>query len=206
MGGLSRRVDRGRGGGAGQKRAACQIDIVQGLLIPTLTSFADQCELQLRKIAYAVKNSTTILLPEWYRTLATHQLSHRIMPRDVSTCWNSTYDMVEFAVEYRTAIDTMTAARDLDLRRYELIPEEWKIAVELRDMLKVGVFSVVHSYSGLTEPSQIFKDATLYFSRGMPNLATVIPTMDHIDKVLATAADNSSKISPAIHAALAIGK
>ena len=114
--------------------------------------------------------------------------------------------MVEFAVEYRAAIDTMTAARDLDLRRYELIPEEWKIAVELRDMLKVGVFHVVDSYSGCTESTQIFKDATLYFSRGTPNLATVIPAMDHLDKVLATAADNSSKFSPAIRAALAIGK
>jgi len=128
------------------------------------------------------------------------------MPHNVSTRWNSTYDMVKFAVEYRAAIDTMTAACDLDLQRYELIPEEWKIAVELRNMLKVGVFHIVDSYSGCTESTQIFKDATLYFSCGTPNLATVIPAMDHLDKVLATAADNSSKISPAICAALAISK
>ena len=61
-------------------------------------------------------------------------------------------------------------------------------------------------YSGYAESTQIFKDATLYFSCGTPNLATVIPAMDHIDKVLATAADNSFKLSPAIRAALAIGK
>jgi hypothetical protein len=31
-------------------------------------------------------------------------------------------------------------------------------------------------------PLQLLKDATLYFSRSTPNLATVIPAMDEIDK------------------------
>lgn len=53
---------------------------------------------------------------------------------------------------------------------------------------------------------QIFKDATLFFSRGTPNLATVIPAMDHIDKVLATSSDSPRQFSLAIRAALAIGK
>ena len=52
---------------------------------------------------------------------------------------------------------------------------------------------------------QIFKDATLFFSRGTPNIATVIPAMDHIDEHLATAA-LSSVYPLAIKAALAIGK
>jgi len=52
---------------------------------------------------------------------------------------------------------------------------------------------------------QIFKDATLFFSCGMPNIATVIPAMDHIDEHLATAA-LSSTYPLAIKAALAIGK
>ena len=68
-----------------------------------------------------MKNSTTILLPEWYRTLKSLRLAERIMPRDVSTRWNSTYDMLEFSIKYRPAIDTMTAARDLDLRKW--LPE-----------------------------------------------------------------------------------
>jgi hypothetical protein len=33
----------------------------------------------------------------------------------------------------------MTAARDFGLRQYELVPAEWKIASELRDVLKVGI-------------------------------------------------------------------
>ena len=54
-----------------------------------------------------------------------------MVPRDVSTCWNSTYDMLEFA------IDAMTAVRDFDLCQYELLPTEWDIAAKLRDVLKV---------------------------------------------------------------------
>jgi hypothetical protein len=52
---------------------------------------------------------------------------------------------------------------------------------------------------------QIFKDATLFFSRSTPNLATVIPAMDHIDAHLATASQDL-RYSPAIRAALVLGK
>ena len=59
------------------------------------------------------------------------------MPRDVSTRWNSTYDMVNFAVEYRTALDSITSDRKMNLRQYELSWEEWRIADYLRSVLKV---------------------------------------------------------------------
>ena len=48
--------------------------------------------------------------------------------------------MLEFAIQYRPAIDVMTAAHDFSLQQYELVPAEWKIASELRDVLKVSVF------------------------------------------------------------------
>jgi hypothetical protein len=47
--------------------------------------------------------------------------------------------MLEFAILYRTAIDAMTAAHDFGLRQCELVPAEWKIAGELRDVLKVSI-------------------------------------------------------------------
>lgn len=131
-----------------------------------------------------------------------------MMVRDVTTCWNSTYDMLDFAIQYRPAIDAMTAIHDLDLRKYELVALEWKIAAELRDVLKVGLLVFNFLFLLLTSNvfEQIFKDATLFFSQGTPNLATVIPAMDHIDKVLATSLDSPYNFSIAIRAALAIGK
>ena len=59
------------------------------------------------------------------------------MPRDVTTRWNSTYDMLSFALEYREAIDTLTADRRHELRAYELNEREWIIASQLCDVLKV---------------------------------------------------------------------
>jgi hypothetical protein len=52
---------------------------------------------------------------------------------------------------------------------------------------------------------QIFKDATLFFSRSTPSLATVIPAMDHIDETL-TNNSLDTKFEPSIRAALAIAK
>jgi predicted Co/Zn/Cd cation transporter (cation efflux family) len=60
-----------------------------------------------------------------------------MMPRDVSTRWNSTYDMVEFAAEYRAALDIMTADRDMKLRKFELSKKEWGMVTELCEVLQV---------------------------------------------------------------------
>ena len=84
-----------------------------------------------------MKNSTTIILPEWFSTLANLDLEERMMPRDVSTRWNSTFDMLDFAMEHREALDTMTANRDMKLRQYELSEEDWDTAEQLCDVLKV---------------------------------------------------------------------
>jgi hypothetical protein len=92
---------------------------------------------QLRKIAFTIKNSSTIILPRWYEVLEELELDARMMPRDVSTRWNSTFDMLKFAIKYRLAIDTITAERNMKLRNYELGKEEWKLAEELCDVLKV---------------------------------------------------------------------
>jgi hypothetical protein len=59
------------------------------------------------------------------------------MPHDVSTRWNSTFDMLDFALQYRAAIDDVTSSKTAGLRRYELNDEEWGIARQLCDLLKV---------------------------------------------------------------------
>lgn len=57
----------------------------------------------------------------------------------------------------------------------------------------------------LTAPSKILKDATLFFSRSTPNLATVIPAMDLIDARMTTYS-RDTKYSPSIHAAVRLAK
>jgi hypothetical protein len=93
----------------------------------------------LRKVAFAIKNSTTIILPQWFTVLQDLELAERMMPRDVSTRWNSTFDMLDFAVEHITAINAITSNRDMKLRQYELSEDEWDVARQLRDVLKVRI-------------------------------------------------------------------
>jgi hypothetical protein len=99
-----------------------------------------QWVLQLRGLSNAIKNSSTIVLPKWYEVLEGLSLNPCMMPRDVSTRWNSTYDMVEFATEYRAALDIMTADRDMNLRKFELSKKEWGMATELCEVLQVGFY------------------------------------------------------------------
>ena len=89
--------------------------------------------------------------------------------------------------------------------RRPLTQEEWEIATQLCKVLKVRIFFQTTHLLLKQHFIKIFKNATLFFSRGTPNLATVIAAMDHIDSQLATNASNN-KYPLAIKAALAIGK
>ena len=93
---------------------------------------------KLRKIAFTIKNSTTLILPAWLSTLEELGLSSHMMPRDVATRWNSTFDMLDFAVDYNSAINAITANRNMKMRALELDADEWVIATQLRNTLKVG--------------------------------------------------------------------
>jgi hypothetical protein len=86
---------------------------------------------KLRALANAIKNSSTIILPQWLEKLEDLQLRVQMMPHDVSTCWNSTFDMLDFALDYHLAIDSITSNRELNLRKYELQDDEWAVAENL---------------------------------------------------------------------------
>ena len=63
-----------------------------------------------------------------------------MMPHDVATHWNSTYDMLEFATEYHAALDMITADRKMNLCQFELSKREWAMATELCEALHVYNF------------------------------------------------------------------
>jgi hypothetical protein len=98
---------------------------------------------QVRQLAFAIIHSTTIALPAWRRTCAELGLRKRLIPRDVVTRWNSTYDMMRFVLTYRTAIDQITADKVLKLRRYELDNDDWVVIEDLVSVLEVNL-SFVH--------------------------------------------------------------
>ncbi|KAL1739476.1 hypothetical protein HDZ31DRAFT_49342, partial [Schizophyllum fasciatum] len=141
----------------------------------------------LRKLAYKVINSTTKLLPAWQACLREHDLRETNIPRDVSTRWNSTYDMVDYVDKHKKALKAYLAddAHTFELEPLTLSPQEWRCVRDLRNVLK---------------------QATLYFSRDdTPNLASVIPAMDRLDSALATSCVDES-LEPSIRAAINIAK
>ncbi|KIK39708.1 hypothetical protein CY34DRAFT_88720, partial [Suillus luteus UH-Slu-Lm8-n1] len=139
----------------------------------------------LRKLSFKIIHSTTILLPAWKSILKTLELPPRIMPWNVLTRWNLTFDMLNFALQYQKAIDAITDKHKLGLGEYSLEDDDWMLAKQLRDVLK---------------------DATLYFSRGTPNLAMVIPAMDHIDTMFTNGIVQNKHFNPAIRTALGLAK
>ncbi len=174
-------------------------------------------------------------LPAWFELLKELGLPKRVLPRDVRTRWNSTFRMLDAALEYKKAIVRMTGDLDMGFRELELTREEWEIATHLRDVLKVSVRLRGAGHvralrlpntggSGLAAAmlvslpppppyslrplctSQLFDDTTKFFSRdGTPNLATVIPAMDHIDSKLADFGLDA-RLPAAVRAAATLGK
>jgi len=103
--------------------------------------------IQLRKASHAIKNSTTIVLPEWWAILNRmvtasklkndKPLSKRMLPRDVAARWNYTYEMLHFAYTYQDAYNELTSNREMKMRKYEIEDQEWEIVKQLADVLKV---------------------------------------------------------------------
>lgn len=71
--------------------------------------------------------------------------------------------MLHFAIQYCVAIDVMTADRYNDLCKYELVPTEWAIATELRDVLNVRNSSPSFVFGLLTLFHQGFQTCDIIF-------------------------------------------
>ena len=147
-----------------------------------------------------------LALLEWFRILDKLSLDAHMILHDVCTHWNATYDMLDFAYKYKEAINQITDRREMKLRDYEIEPHKWDIINQLWDVLGIHPLMFKSFFDLSYIPSQVFKDATLFFSRGgTPNIASVIPTMDHLDEHLASIA-TSLKYGRPIKAAIVLGK
>jgi hypothetical protein len=93
---------------------------------------------KLRNLSFAIINSTTKALPVWKRCCRKLKKKALLIPRDVTTRWNSTYDMMTFSLRYAESIDAITADKATKLRKYELDDGDWGIAEDLAAILKVS--------------------------------------------------------------------
>ncbi|KAF8649141.1 hypothetical protein AX14_008740 [Amanita brunnescens Koide BX004] len=73
---------------------------------------AQHVVLKLRKIAYGLKNSPTVVTPHWRELCKMWKKKDKNLPRDVRTRWNSTYDMLEVAIDYRDVINHLCSEQD----------------------------------------------------------------------------------------------
>ncbi|KAI0665688.1 hypothetical protein C8Q78DRAFT_956465, partial [Trametes maxima] len=67
---------------------------------------------KIRRLAFKIVHSTTKVLPAWHAIVKEKMLPPRLIPRDVKTCWNSTYDMLSVALKYRAAVNALCATRE----------------------------------------------------------------------------------------------
>lgn len=49
--------------------------------------------------------------------------------------------MLDFALEYRKAIDMISGDKNMELWEYKLNEREWKLTAQLHDVLKVSAFT-----------------------------------------------------------------
>ena len=91
---------------------------------------------QVCKLSFAIVHSTTIALPTWCDACAAHSLHAQLIPHNVKTWGDSTYDMLKIALEYCEAVD-ITANKSVKLHKYELDDEDWEIVKNLLQVLKV---------------------------------------------------------------------
>jgi hypothetical protein len=94
---------------------------------------------QIRKFSFTVIHSTMIALPAWCKACVANNLPIRLIPHDVKTHWNSTFNMVKMALKYCAAVDDITANKGLKLCKYELDDDDWEIVSDLLRVLKVNI-------------------------------------------------------------------
>ncbi|KAH9912531.1 uncharacterized protein BXZ73DRAFT_55579 [Epithele typhae] len=96
---------------------------------------------KIRRLAVKIRKSTTKLLPAWKKHLIDRGFAVLMIPRDVRTRWNSTFDMLKMVLRLKIAIRSFTVDdgdHGIDLGEFALSRAEWTIVEQLVDVLKVS--------------------------------------------------------------------
>ena len=104
--------------------------------------------------------------------------------------------MISVAIEYRVAVDDVTANKLLKLRKHKLEDDDWLVLKDLLRVLKVCMlFPPPMTTCSLVR--KLFKDATLFFSGdNIETIAHVIPMMDRFNMMLKDSANEP--LAPAV--------
>ncbi|KIM51313.1 hypothetical protein SCLCIDRAFT_74858, partial [Scleroderma citrinum Foug A] len=70
---------------------------------------------KLCKVAFKIVHLTTKVLPAWKEILSDLRFTISLMPRDVATRWNSTFNLLEYALKHRKAVELLTQRHELGL-------------------------------------------------------------------------------------------
>jgi len=92
---------------------------------------------QSRKISFKIINLPTLLLPHWREVTASTPFENCILPRDVATRWNSTYDMLKAFLEMKNLVAKFMDSSLNGLLDYILSDEDWDAVNDLVSALKV---------------------------------------------------------------------
>ena len=111
---------------------------------------------RLRKLVVEIRSSVQ-RCEQFARQCEADKIRPKELMVDVRTRWNSTYDMIERALELRKPLDEM-AELVSDLRKYKLTDGEWKLLVG------------IHKFFGLFKVASNQLCATSY-----PTLAATVP-------------------------------
>ncbi|KAJ3753646.1 hypothetical protein EV360DRAFT_53128 [Lentinula raphanica] len=143
---------------------------------------------QTCKISFKIIHSMTILLPKWREHIAGTEFKGQVLPRNVATRWNSTFDMLAAFLQMKEPIVKFLDCSSNGLSKYVLDNDKWE-AVE-----------------GLVSVLKILKDTTMFFSTTAPSVAAVNPAMDAINQSFASGIIETHSVAALFCHALLIGK
>ncbi|KAJ3964259.1 hypothetical protein EV361DRAFT_774579, partial [Lentinula raphanica] len=110
--------------------------------------------LKTRKISFAIIHSTTKLLPRWREQVLDTEFEDQVLPRDVATRWNSTYDMLAAFLRMKEHVIKFVDSSSNELLAYILEDEEWEAIQDLVSVLKLLDDSYIYRMAIVLHPSR----------------------------------------------------